>query len=108
VETRKTLGATWFSAAASAARSLRLVTLVAGSLLLLISFTTNYGDDNVFQFGRLLERLVALTEALLHFSDSADLLAWFTTHVGWSSSAVMAAGRIFYFAWLDSPSCRVS
>ena len=26
-------------------------TLVAGSLLLLISFTTNYGDDNLFQFG---------------------------------------------------------
>ena len=28
-------------------------TLVAGSLLLLISFTTNYGDDNLFQFGNL-------------------------------------------------------
>jgi len=28
-------------------------TLVAGSLLLLISFTTNYGDDNLFQFGTL-------------------------------------------------------
>ena len=26
-------------------------TLVAGSLLLLISFTTNYGDDNLSQFG---------------------------------------------------------
>jgi hypothetical protein len=28
-------------------------TLVAGSLLLLISFATNYGDDNLFQFGNL-------------------------------------------------------
>jgi len=28
-------------------------TLVASSLLLLISFTTNYGDDNLFQLGRL-------------------------------------------------------
>ena len=28
-------------------------TLVAGSLLLLISFTTNYGDDKLFHFGRL-------------------------------------------------------
>lgn len=28
-----------------------LSTLVAGSLLLLISFTTNYGDDNRFQLG---------------------------------------------------------
>jgi hypothetical protein len=28
-------------------------TLIAGSLLLLISFTTNYGDDNLFQFGNL-------------------------------------------------------
>lgn len=28
-------------------------TLVAGSLLLLISFTTNYGDDNLFEFGTL-------------------------------------------------------
>jgi hypothetical protein len=27
--------------------------LLAGSLLLLISFTTNYGDDNLFQFGNL-------------------------------------------------------
>ena len=27
--------------------------LVAGSLLLLISFTTNYGDDNLFEFGTL-------------------------------------------------------
>jgi hypothetical protein len=28
-------------------------TLFAGSLLLLISFTTNYGDDNVFHFANL-------------------------------------------------------
>ncbi len=28
-------------------------TLVAGSLLLLISFTTNYGDDNLSRFRRL-------------------------------------------------------
>ena len=28
-------------------------TLVAGALLLLISFTTNYGDDNLLQFGNL-------------------------------------------------------
>jgi hypothetical protein len=28
-------------------------TLFAGSLLLLISFTTNYGDDNLFQFRHL-------------------------------------------------------
>jgi hypothetical protein len=28
-------------------------TLAAGALLLLISFTTNYGDDNLFQFGTL-------------------------------------------------------
>jgi hypothetical protein len=28
-------------------------TLFAGSLLLLISFTTNFGDDNVFQFRNL-------------------------------------------------------
>jgi len=28
-------------------------TLAASALLLLISFTTNYGDDNLFQFGRL-------------------------------------------------------
>ena len=28
-------------------------TLVAGALLLLISFTTNYGDDNLSRFRRL-------------------------------------------------------
>jgi len=28
-------------------------TLIAGALLLLISFTTNYGDDNLFRFGNL-------------------------------------------------------
>ena len=28
-------------------------TLVAGALLLLISFTTNYGDDNLLHFGNL-------------------------------------------------------
>ncbi len=28
-------------------------TLVAGALLLLISFTTNYGDDNLLQFSRI-------------------------------------------------------
>ena len=28
-------------------------TLVAGALLLLISFTTNYGNDNIFQFCKL-------------------------------------------------------
>ena len=28
-------------------------TLVAGALLLLISFTTNYGDDNLLHFGTL-------------------------------------------------------
>jgi hypothetical protein len=28
-------------------------TLAAGALLLLISFTTNYGDDNLFRFGTL-------------------------------------------------------